>query len=248
MTYRIAALYRFFALADPAALRDKLADAFTAEELCGTLLIAPEGINGTLAGSDEVIERLLDLLKESTGLQREEVKFAESEERPFGRLKFRVKKEIIAFRKAMVDPANAGTYVQPEKWNELLNDPDVLVLDTRNRYETEFGMFKGAVDPGIDTFSDFATWVREHLDPQTTPKVAMYCTGGIRCEKASAFMLQEGFESVYHLKGGILKYLEQVPAEASQWQGSCFVFDRRTAVDHNDLQGERALNPKEERP
>lgn len=247
MTYRIAALYRFFALADPAALRDKLAGAFTAEELCGTLLIAPEGINGTLAGSDEVIERLLDLLKESTGLQREEVKFAESEERPFGRLKFRVKKEIIAFRKAMVDPANAGTYVQPEKWNELLNDPDVLVLDTRNRYETEFGMFEGAVDPGIDTFSDFATWVRENLDPQTTPKVAMYCTGGIRCEKASAFMLQEGFESVYHLKGGILKYLEQVPAEASQWQGSCFVFDRRTAVDHNDLQGERALSPKDER-
>jgi UPF0176 protein len=242
MPYTIAAFYRFVALPDPAALRERLRSAFTAtpedpsSDLCGTLLIAPEGINGTLAGSAATIDRLLTLLADSTGLPRTDVKFATTDARPFGRLKFQLKKEIIAFRKATVDPSQPGQYVDPEHWNDLIADPDILLLDTRNTYESEIGMFTGAVAPHIDTFSDFVTWVRTHLDPATTPRVAMYCTGGIRCEKASAFMLQEGFQQVYHLRGGILKYLETVPPPASKWNGSCFVFDRRSAVTHADLQ------------
>jgi len=233
--FTIAAFYRFVSLSDPVALREQLRNLFIPTDLCGTLLIAPEGINGTLAGSSQTIDRLLDLLGSQTGLTRSEVKFAEAEDRPFGRLKFHLRKEIIAFRKAAVDPMRPGTYVEPRNWNALIADPEILVLDTRNRYETELGTFTGAVDPGIDTFSDFVTYVRENLDPAKTPKVAMYCTGGIRCEKASAFMLQEGFAEVHHLKGGILKYLEETPAQESKWQGSCFVFDRRTSVDHADF-------------
>ena len=234
MPYTIAAFYRFTPLSNPAALRDELRVAFDPNDLCGTLLIAPEGINGTLAGSADTINRLLDTLATVTGLTRDDVKFSASEDRPFGRLKFLVKKEIIAFRKAAVDPTCPGTYVDPQDWNALIADPEILLLDTRNHYETEIGTFAGAVDPHIEHFSDFATYVRENLDPAKTPKVAMYCTGGIRCEKASAFMLQEGFTEVYHLKGGILKYLEEVPEQASQWQGTCFVFDRRTSVGHAD--------------
>jgi UPF0176 protein len=242
MLYTVATFYRFVALPDPATLREQLRSAFAANpedpatDLCGTLLIAPEGINGTLAGSAATIDRLLTTLEAATGLPRSDVKFATTSERPFGRLKFQLKKEIIAFRKATVDPTQPGQYVDPEHWNELIADPDILLLDTRNTYETEIGMFANAVDPHIDNFSDFVTWVRTHLDPATTPKVAMYCTGGIRCEKASAFMLQEGFQQVYHLRGGILKYLETVPEPASKWNGTCFVFDRRTAVGHADLQ------------
>jgi len=152
-------------------------------------------------------------------------------------LKIRVKQEVLAFRKAVVDPVRNGTYVQPEDWNALLADPEVLLLDTRNHYEVEMGTFAGAVDPGIVTFSDFVTYVRENLDPARDRKVAMFCTGGIRCEKASAFLLQEGFGEVFHLKGGILKYLEDVPAEESTWRGECFVFDRRTSVGHEDFEG-----------
>lgn len=235
MDFTVAALYRFVHLADPAALRDELAAAFTEDELRGTLLIATEGINGTLAAAPETIERFLKLLHERTGLERSDVKFAQVDELPFGRLKLKVKQEIIAFRRAVVDPTQAGTYVEPQDWNALVNDPDVLLLDTRNDYETEVGTFAGAVDPRINTFSEFVTYVREKLDPEKTPKVAMFCTGGIRCEKASAFMLQEGFREVYHLKGGILKYLEEVPEPESTWKGECFVFDRRRGVKREDL-------------
>jgi UPF0176 protein len=242
MLYTIAAFYRFVALPNPAALREQLRSAFAANpddpitDLCGTILIAPEGINGTMAGSAATIDRLLTTLEAATGLPRSDVKFATTGERPFGRLKLQLKKEIIAFRKATVDPSRPGQYIDPEHWNDLIAAPDVLLLDTRNTYETEIGTFAGAVDPHINTFSDFVTWVRANLDPAKTPKVAMYCTGGIRCEKASAFMLQEGFQQVYHLKGGILKYLETVPEPASKWNGTCFVFDRRSAVGHADLQ------------
>ena len=236
--FTVAAFYRFVSLPDPAALREQLRNLFIPTDLCGTLLIAPEGINGTLAGSTQTIDRLLDLLAVHTGLARAEVKFAEAADRPFGRLKFHLRKEIIAFRKAAVDPTQPGTYVEPRNWNALIDNPEVLVLDTRNRYETELGTFAGAIDPGIETFSDFVTYVREHLDPAKTPKVAMYCTGGIRCEKASAFMLQEGFAEVHHLRGGILKYLEETPAQDSKWQGSCFVFDRRRSVTHADFNSE----------
>jgi UPF0176 protein len=236
MTYTIAALYRFVTLPDAAALREQLRAAFTEADLCGTLILAPEGINGTLAGSADTIDRLLTLLAETTGLDRAEVKFSSSDERPFGRLKFQLKAEIIPFRKAVVDPTQAGHYVAPEDWNDLIADPSVLLLDTRNHYETQLGTFANAIDPHIDTFSDFATWAREHLDPARHTKVAMFCTGGIRCEKASAFLLQQGFPEVYHLRGGILKYLEEVPAAESRWQGECFVFDRRSAVSHADYE------------
>jgi len=236
MTYTIAAFYRFVALPDPDGLCEKLRAAFCEDELCGTILLAAEGVNGTVAGDTAVIDRLLVMLA-AIGLERAEVKFSSAEERPFGRLKIRVKQEVLAFRKAVVDPAKAGTYVQPEDWNALVADPEVLLLDTRNHYEVEMGTFAGAVDPGIVTFSEFVTYVRENLDPARDRKVAMFCTGGIRCEKASAFLLQEGFGEVFHLKGGILKYLEDVPAEESTWRGECFVFDRRTSVGHEDFEG-----------
>ena len=237
MTYTIAAFYRFVSLPEPAALQAELRAAFEEGELLGTILIAGEGVNGTVAGSQATIERLLQALAEKVGLDRAEVKFSSAEEPPFGRLKIKVKREIIAFREAEVDPTQAGHYVQPAEWNALVADPEVLLLDTRNRYETEIGTFAGAVDPGIDKFSDFVTYVRENLDPAKQRKVAMFCTGGIRCEKASAFMLQEGFGEVYHLKGGILKYLEDVPEESSRWQGECYIFDRRTSVGHEDFEG-----------
>jgi len=236
MTYTIAAFYRFVSLPEPAALRGEFRAAFGEDDLCGTMLIAGEGVNGTMAGSGETIDRLLDMLAEKAGLDRADVKFSFAEERPFGRLKFQLKREIIAFRKAEVDPTQPGNYVPPQEWNALIADPEVLLLDTRNHYETDLGTFAGATDPGIETFSDFVTYVRENLDPAKHRKVAMFCTGGIRCEKASAFMLQEGFGEIYHLKGGILKYLEDVPKQASKWQGTCFVFDRRTSVGHEDFE------------
>jgi UPF0176 protein len=233
--YTIAALYRIFPLADPAALRDQLLARFLPTDLCGTLLVTPEGINGTLAGSELTIHALLTMLEVKAGLDRATVKLSQADDKPFGRLKFLLRQEVIPFRNATVDPSQPGTYVEPQQWNALVSDPEVLVIDTRNGYETALGTFHGAVDPHLETFSDFAAWVREHLDPTTTPKVAMYCTGGIRCEKASAFMLQEGFREVFHLKGGILRYLEDIPADQSLWQGDCFVFDRRTSVDHTDF-------------
>jgi UPF0176 protein len=235
MTFTVAAFYRFVAMPHPAALQAELQAAFTEDELRGTLLIAPEGINGTLAASAEVIDRLLLLLAERTGLERSVVKFSTAVENPFGRLKFKVKREILAFRRAVIDPTKNGTYVAPQDWNALIADPELLLLDTRNTYETEVGMFQGAIDPHIETFSEFVTYTRENLDPTRHPRVAMYCTGGIRCEKASAFLLQEGFREVYHLEGGILRYLEEVPTEESAWTGECFVFDRRRGVTSEDL-------------
>ena len=233
--FTVAAFYRFVAIPDPAALQAELTSAFTEEELLGTLLIATEGINGTLAGASDVIDRLLLLLADRTGLHRSVVKFSLAEENPFGRLKFKVKQEILAFRRAVIDPTRAGAYVAPKDWNALIADPQVLLLDTRNTYETEVGMFQGAVDPKLETFSEFATYARERLNPATHRKVAMYCTGGIRCEKASAFLLQQGFAEVYHLEGGILRYMEEIPVEESTWNGECFVFDRRREVAPEDL-------------
>lgn len=235
MTYTIAAFYRFLSLPEPAALAEELRAIFNESDLRGTLLIAGEGVNGTLAGSVETIDRLLNALAEKVGLDRAEVKFSYSDEQPFGRLKFKVKQEIIAFRKAKVDPTKPGKYVEPKDWNTLIADDDVLVLDTRNHYETDIGTFDGATTPGTENFSDFVTYVRGNLDATKHRKIAMFCTGGIRCEKASAFMLQEGFDEIYHLKGGILNYLEQVPESSSKWRGACYVFDRRTSVDHEDF-------------
>ncbi|MFT4113557.1 rhodanese-related sulfurtransferase [Silvibacterium sp.] len=239
--YTIAAFYRFFALADPAALREELYNTFAGTDLLGTILLAPEGINGTMAASSETIGRLLDMLAAKAGLDISDVKFSASETAPFRRLKIKVKRETITFRNAPVDPERPGTYVAPAEWNALISDPEVLVLDTRNTYESEAGTFAGAVTPELATFSDFATYVREQLDPARHRKVAMFCTGGIRCEKASAYMLQQGFPEVYHLKGGILKYLEEVPADESQWSGSCYIFDKRVGVGHEDFQSEHEV-------
>jgi len=236
MTYTIAAFYRFVRVSEPTSLRDDLVSSFGDSDLLGTTLIAGEGINGTMAGSAATVDRFLQALAERVGLDLAEVKFSSSEEPPFKRLKFKLKSEIITFRDVSIDPGKPGTYVEPEQWNTLIADPDVLVLDTRNTYETEAGTFEGAVTPELEKFSDFVTYVRENLDTAKHRKVAMFCTGGIRCEKASAFMLQEGFEEVYHLKGGILKYLEQTPRHDSRWRGGCYVFDCRTSVDHETFE------------
>jgi UPF0176 protein len=240
--YTVAAFYRFFALTDPQALRDELHETFALSDLRGTTLLAPEGINGTMAGQVETMDRFLSLLEDRAGLDRAEVKFSTSEMPPFRRLKFKRKREIITFRAdAPVDPTRPGTYVEAARWNELISSPDVLLLDTRNTYETEIGTFDGAVMPPLEKFSDFAQWVQEHLDPARHTKVAMFCTGGIRCEKASAYMLQQGFPEVYHLRGGILRYLEETPAEQSQWKGDCYIFDERVAVKHSDLRSEDSV-------
>jgi UPF0176 protein len=235
VTYTIATFYRFTALSEPNVLRDRLLAKFDNSDLRGTILIAAEGINGTMAGANATIDLLLQTLAESVGLDIAEVKFSAADEPPFDRLKIRVKSEIIAFRNTKVDPAKAGRYVEPREWNALLADPEVLLLDTRNIYETEIGTFDGATVPNIDKFSDFVTYVRESLNGEKHRKIAMFCTGGIRCEKASAFMLQEGFGEVYHLRGGILKYIEEVAQSDSKWQGECYVFDRRTSVNHETL-------------
>jgi len=237
MPYTVAAFYKFTPIAGPAALREALADAFTEDVLQGTILIATEGVNGTVASADSaIIERLLAFLHEHVGLDLPEVKYSSADEKPFGRLKFKVKNEVLAFRQAVVDPTKAGTYVEAGNWNALLRDPEVLLVDTRNDYEVEAGTFHGAIDPHITTFSEFVTYARENLDAAKHKKVAMFCTGGIRCEKASAFLLQEGFAEVFHLKGGILKYLEDVPAAESQWHGDCFVFDRRRGIGHDHFE------------
>ena len=242
MIYTIAALYRFTTITDKVALKAVLKDAFLRLELCGTLLIADEGINGTLAGSAQAIDQMLDLLFQHTGLLRDEVKFSTANEKPFQRLKIRLKRELITFKQSDIDIAEwRGTYVEPKDWNNLISQPDVVVLDTRNIYETVIGTFEGAADPQIENFSDFAGYVRNQLDTQKHKKIAMYCTGGIRCEKASAFMRSEGFDEVYHLKGGILKYLEEVPPEQSKWNGECYVFDRRVAVGHGLTTGRYSM-------
>ena len=233
MNFTIAALYRFVAIAEPAALRLRLKLVFEQLELCGTLLIAPEGVNGTLAGSETAIDLLIKCLGDEVGLARDEVKFSCAPEKPFKRLKLRLKRELITFKQPKADPTKiCGTYIAPKDWNALISDPETVVLDTRNIYETVIGTFAGARDPQIKQFTDFAEYVRQNLDPKQHKKIAMYCTGGIRCEKASAFMKEEGFPEVYHLKGGILKYLEEIPTEESKWQGDCYVFDRRMAVGH----------------
>ncbi|MGD9649675.1 MAG: rhodanese-related sulfurtransferase [Dongiaceae bacterium] len=242
MLYTVAALYRFTPIANPGHLRQTLKNAFAELELYGSLLIAPEGINGTLAGPAGAIDRMLEILAIHTQLPREDVKFSTAEKKPFNRLKIRLKREIITFKQPNADPARlAGAYVTAQEWNELIADSEVTLLDTRNSYETMIGTFAGARDPAIENFTDFAAYVRQNLDPKKHKKIAMFCTGGIRCEKASAFMRAEGFEEVYHLKGGILKYLEEVPLEASKWQGECYVFDRRVSVGHGLKEGNYSM-------
>jgi UPF0176 protein len=229
----VAALYKFVALPDYHALREPLLDACLTAGTRGTLLLAPEGINGTIAGSREAIDTVLDYLRRDPRLGDLQHKESRDERMPFHRMKVKLKKEIVTMGVAGVDPnARVGSYVRPQDWNALVSDPEVLLIDTRNDYECDIGTFKGAVDPRTVNFREFPDYVRANLDPAIHKKVAMFCTGGIRCEKASAFMLGEGFAEVYHLQGGILKYLEEVPPEESIWEGECFVFDNRVAVNH----------------
>ncbi|WP_062227516.1 oxygen-dependent tRNA uridine(34) hydroxylase TrhO [Aureimonas frigidaquae] len=233
MEYKIAALYRFVSIDDLPGLRGSLLDLCRAHGLCGTLLIAGEGINGTIAGSADALDRVVDALDDLLQIRRGEVKFSYADAQPFRRMKVRIRPEIITLRAPEADPSRrVGTYVAPADWNGLIADPEVLVIDTRNRYETRIGTFRNAVDPGIDSFTEFKEFVAQALDPQRHRKVAMFCTGGIRCEKASAYMLESGFESVFHLKGGILQYLEDVAPQDSLWDGDCYVFDNRVAVGH----------------
>lgn len=234
MTWTVAAFYRFLPLEDLPALRAE-AQGFCRERgILGTILLAPEGVNGTVAGSAEAISALVDYLADRFGMVREGVKYSCCREKPFLKLKVRPKKEIITLRAPEAVPSTRqGEFVAAEDWNDLLADPDVLLLDTRNTYETEAGVFAGALDPRLETFTQFKDFAAKALDPARHKKIAMYCTGGIRCEKASSYLLAHGFENVYQLEGGILKYLETVPPEQSLWRGNCFVFDSRRAVDHD---------------
>ncbi len=235
----VAALYQFAKLPDCRALRAQVLEFCEAHALKGTILLAEEGINGTVAGSRADIDALLAFLHADARLATLEHKESMTEEMPFYRMKVRLKKEIVTLGVPGIDPnEKVGTYVVPEDWNALISDPDVLVVDTRNDYECDIGTFRGAVDPKTATFRDFPAYVRQNLDPKKHKKVAMFCTGGIRCEKATTFMLEQGFENVYHLQGGILKYLEKIPAAQSLWEGECFVFDQRVAVGHGLTLGE----------
>lgn len=233
MSYTVAALYHFTRLTDYQALRAPLQDMCGLLDIKGTILLAREGINGTVAGTPEAVTSLMAFLKADPRLAALDYKLSHAAECPFYRMKVRLKKEIVTLGVDGIDPTETvGTYVEPQNWNDLISDPDVVLIDTRNDYEVEIGTFRGAINPETETFRDFPAWVEANKDKLNKPKVAMFCTGGIRCEKASAYMLKNGYEDVYHLKGGILKYLETQPKKDSLWDGACFVFDQRVAVAH----------------
>ncbi len=237
MPYKVAAFYQFAALPDFRELREPLRAICAELDLKGSVLLAHEGINGTLAGSAEAITALVEEMQYGTlfggRLDNLELKFSQGSAMPFQRLKIRLKKEIVTLGDAATDPTQqVGIYVDPADWNALIATPDTVVIDTRNAFEVAMGTFPGAVDPGIQSFGQFKDFAARHLDPAKHRKVAMFCTGGIRCEKASAYLLARGFAEVYHLKGGILRYLEGVPEAESRWRGECFVFDDRVALGH----------------
>ncbi|WP_047457121.1 rhodanese-related sulfurtransferase [Rhizobium rhizogenes] len=240
--FLVAALYHFVSIPRFESLREPLLALCEANGVKGTLLLAHEGINGTVAGTDAGIGAVLSFLRaqpEFTGLEHKE---SRASKMPFVRMKVKLKKEIVTMGVEDIDPTKVvGTYVAPKDWNALISDPDTIVIDTRNDYETAIGLFKGAVDPKTKTFREFPEWVRQNEGLHNKPKIAMYCTGGIRCEKATAFMKEQGFDEVFHLKGGILKYLEDVPAEESLWEGACFVFDERVSVEHGLKEGNHKL-------
>ncbi|PCI57358.1 MAG: hypothetical protein COB36_02675 [Alphaproteobacteria bacterium] len=244
-TYQVAAMYRFVSIEDIPALRQEIYDFAEANtpSMCGTLLLAPEGVNGTIAASLADMDKMIDFLDDKLGVRSGgtacELKFSHASKQPFNRFKVRPKKELITLRKPEADPTKqVGEYVAPKDWNALISDPDVILIDTRNDYETKVGMFEGTIDPDIKIFTEFPDWVEKNLDATKDKKVAMFCTGGIRCEKASAYMLAQGFENVYHLKGGILEYLETIPADESKWEGDCFVFDHRVSVGNGLEEGD----------
>ncbi|MFZ9395936.1 MAG: rhodanese-related sulfurtransferase [Erythrobacter sp.] len=243
-SFSVAALYQFTRFDDPAALRAPLLAACNQVGIKGTLLLAREGINGTIAGSDNAIAQVLAHIRALPGCAGLDVKFSRASENPFHRMKVRLKREIVTMGEPDIDPTlSTGHYVDAQDWNALISDPDTIVIDTRNDYEVACGTFRGAIDPRTRSFREFPEWFRSHRERLLAgkAKVAMFCTGGIRCEKSTSFLRQEGIEEVYHLKGGILKYLEQVPEEESLWEGECFVFDERVAVGHGLAPGTHGL-------
>ena len=240
------AFYGFTAMEGLPALQQELKALAEQGSVRGTILLAEEGVNGTISGPDAGVTAVLDRLRQLPGLEGLEAKFSRAEQQTFHRLKVRLKREIVTMGCPTVKPAEqVGTYVPPEQWNALIADPDTLVVDTRNRYEVEVGSFAGAIDPGTESFREFPAWVEQTLRPlveETQPKaIAMFCTGGIRCEKSTAYLLQQGFENVHHLQGGILRYLEEIPEERSSWQGECYVFDQRVSVNHQLQPGSYSL-------
>ena len=229
----ICALYRFVRLENFEALREPLLKVMKDHQVRGTLLLAPEGVNGTIAGSRNGIDQVLAWLTSDPRLHGLDYKESYSAEMPFYRTKVKLKKEIVTMGVEGIDPLKVvGSYVKPADWNALISDPDVVVVDTRNDYEVQIGTFENALNPKTETFREFPGYVNDHLDPNKHKKVAMFCTGGIRCEKSTAYLKEQGFDEVYHLEGGILKYLEEVPEQDSMWRGECFVFDNRVTVDH----------------
>ncbi|WP_338466146.1 rhodanese-related sulfurtransferase [Novosphingobium sp. ZN18A2] len=242
----VAALYRFTRFEDCAGLRTPLERLCREQGIRGTLLLAAEGINGTIAGPPEGIAKVLEHIRALPDCADLDVKLSRASAMPFHRMKVRIKREIVTMGEPGLDPrTSVGTYVEPQDWNALISAPDTIVIDTRNDYEVAVGTFEGAIDPKTASFRDFPEWFRRQREKLVgtgkPPKVAMFCTGGIRCEKSTAFLKQEGIEEVYHLKGGILKYLETVPEERSLWQGECFVFDQRVTIGHGLVQGSHAL-------
>lgn len=238
-TTAVAALYRFVRLDDYESMREPLLNFCTERGVKGTLLLAHEGVNGTISGGKTAIADVLSYLRSDERLTDLDCKFSYHEERPFLRMKVKLKREIVTMGLAGVDPnQSVGRYASPEEWNELVDDPECLVIDTRNDYEVEIGSFRGAINPGTKSFRDFPAWVDENLDPQKHKKVAMFCTGGIRCEKSTSLLVSKGFDDVWHLKGGILNYLEQTPEASTRWEGECFVFDSRVAVNHQLEKGQ----------
>ncbi|MEY8194306.1 MAG: rhodanese-related sulfurtransferase [Cycloclasticus sp.] len=237
--YVVCALYHFVRLDDHSALKQPLLKLMNHHGIKGTLLLAAEGINGTVAGKRKAIDHLLEWLKNKDEFKNLVCKESYVDSQPFNRTKVKLKKEIVTMGVEDIDPNDiVGTYVKPDQWNELISDPEVLLVDTRNDYEVAIGTFKGALNPVTDTFREFPEYVKNNLDNTQHKKVAMFCTGGIRCEKSTAYLKQQGFDEVYHLEGGILKYLEDVPEDNSLWEGECFVFDNRVSVDHHLEKGQ----------
>lgn len=241
MSWSVITFYKFVQLNDFAELRQPLAALCQAKGIKGTILLAQEGINATLSGTEENLETVLTHLKQDPRLVDLTHKTSWAEEQPFERMKVKLKKEIVTLGQPVSPTQKVGTYVEPQDWNQVISDPDVTVVDTRNHYEVDIGTFRGATDPETNSFREFPDYTAEQLDLAKHKKVAMFCTGGIRCEKASSYLLEQGFEQVYHLKGGILKYLEEVPANESLWEGECFVFDERVTVQHGLAPGSYAM-------
>jgi len=235
----VCALYKFITLIDFEKMQVPIRDKLNNLNIRGTLLLANEGINGTISGSNKDIQSFLEWLRQDSRLSDLDYKLSFHDDQPFNRVKVKLKKEIVTMGVDGIDPNKiVGTYVSPSEWNDIISDPETVLIDTRNEYEYGIGTFKNAINPHTETFREFPEYVEKNLDPTKNKKVAMFCTGGIRCEKASAYMKEQGFEEVYHLKGGILKYLEEVETQNTLWNGECFVFDDRVAVNHSLEQGQ----------